>query len=101
MARTKGTKQLGVEVSESLLDEFKTFCEERGEKVRHHLELAIRRHLDNPPPPLVAPTPVPRPPVPPPPLPVPAELPPLPPVTAPGAASAPTEKPAAKKGKKA
>ena len=55
MARTKGTKQLGVEVSEALLDEFRAFCEERGEKVRHHLELAMRRHLDNPPPPLVPP----------------------------------------------
>ncbi|MCE9564925.1 MAG: hypothetical protein K8U57_23065 [Planctomycetes bacterium] len=75
MARTKGTRQLGVEVSESLLDEFKAFCEKRGEKVRHHLELAIRRHLDNPPLPLVPP--------PPPVLPAPALTSPLPPITVP------------------
>ncbi|WP_439628821.1 hypothetical protein [Gemmata sp.] len=93
MARTKGTKQLGVEVSEALLDEFRAFCEERGEKVRHHLELAMRRHLDNPPPPLVAP-PAP----PPPPLPVPTKITPLPPVTAEGAEQAKVSAP--KKGKK-
>jgi len=27
MARTKGTKQLGVEVSDSVVDEFRAFCE--------------------------------------------------------------------------
>lgn len=59
MARTKGTKQLGVEVNAALLDEFKAFCETRGETVRKHLEFAIRRHLDNPPPPPVAPPPLP------------------------------------------
>lgn len=48
---TKGTKQIGAEVAESLLDEFKRFCESRNETVRYHLELAMRRHLDNPPPP--------------------------------------------------
>jgi hypothetical protein len=69
---TKGTRQVGAEVAEGLLDEFKAFCEGRNETVRHHLELAMRRHLDNPPPVAV--------------------VPPLPPVTAPG------EKPA--KGKK-
>ncbi len=74
---TKGTKQLGAEVSGDLVDEFKGFCEKRGETFRHHLELAMRRHLDNPPPP-----------------PKPAEVPPLPPVTASG-----VEKPAPKKGK--
>ncbi len=67
MARTKGTKQLGVEVSAALLDEFKEFCESRGETVRKHLELSMRRHMDNPPP-LPEPEPAP---------------PPLPPVTTP------------------
>ena len=66
MARTKGTKQLGVEMSEGLFDEFKAFCAARGETVRHHLELAIRRHMNTPPPP-----------------PQRVETPPLPPVTVP------------------
>ena len=78
MARTKGTKQLNAEMSEALFDEFKRFCSDRGETVRRHLELALRRHMDNPPPP-----------------PAPVKLPPLPPVTAPAA-----EKPAPRKGKK-
>jgi transposase InsO family protein len=79
MARTKGTKQLGVELNAALLDEFKGFCEQRGETVRKHLEMAIRRHIDNPPP-------------------MPAAPPPLPPVTTPGAASpAPEPSPAKKK----
>ncbi len=52
MARksTKGTKQIGAEVSEGLIDEFKAFCLDRGETVRENLEMAMRRHLDNPPP---------------------------------------------------
>ncbi len=91
MARTKNTKQLAVEVSDALFDEFKRFCADRGETVRRHLELALRRHMDNPPPP-----------------PEPAEVPPLPPVTAPAPAAgasgpaAPVagNKPVAKKGKK-
>lgn len=60
---TKGTKQIGAEVTEALVDELRAFCSKRGETVRHHLELAIRRHLDNPPPPPAYP---PLPPVPPP-----------------------------------
>jgi hypothetical protein len=64
---TKGTKQLGAEVSTELVDEFKRFAAERGETLRYHLELAMRRHLDNPPPP-----------------PRPVEMPPLPPVTSSG-----------------
>lgn len=70
MARTRGTKQLAVEVSEALFDEFKGFCADRGETVRHHLEMALRRHMDNPPPP---PQPVEVPPLPPVPVPAPAE----------------------------
>lgn len=72
MALAKGTVQLGVGVDKELADTFRTFCERRGETFRHHLELAMRRHLDNPPP-----------------LP---SLPPLPPVTA--------AAPAKRKGKK-
>ena len=79
MARTKGTKQLNAEMSEALFDEFKAFCVNRGETTRHHLELALRRHMDNPPPP-----------------PVKVTAPPLPPVTSPGAVE---EKPAASKAK--
>jgi len=71
---TKGTKQLGAEVSSELVDEFKRFCAARGETVRHHLELAMRRHLANPPP---------APELPP--------LPPFPPVTPPTAAAEPVK----------
>jgi hypothetical protein len=62
---TKGTKQIGAEVAADLLDAFKAFCEGRNETLRHHLELAMRRHLENPP--------------------APVAYPPLPPVTVPGA----------------
>ncbi len=81
MPRTKGTKQLNAEMSDVLFDEFKAFCAGRGETVRHHLELALRRHLDNPPPP-----------------PRPVEAPPLPPVTVPAAVQ--DEKPPPKGRKK-
>ena len=55
---TKGTRQIGAEVAEELIDEFKAFCARRGDTLRHHLEMAMRRHLDNPPP-VVAPPPLP------------------------------------------
>jgi hypothetical protein len=48
----KGTKQFNSEIDEKVADEFREFCRSRGESVRDHLELALRRHLDNPPPPL-------------------------------------------------
>ncbi|VTU02458.1 unnamed protein product [Gemmataceae bacterium] len=80
MARTKGAKQFAAEVNEALLDEFKAFCEGRGETLRYNLEAAMRRHMDNPPPPVS-----------PPPPPV---YPPLPPVVA------EAKQPAPKKGKK-
>jgi hypothetical protein len=48
----KGTAQLGAELDTTLLEEFRAFCRERKESVRTHLEIAIRRHLNNPPPPL-------------------------------------------------
>lgn len=66
---TKGTKQLAAELLAEVVDEFKEFCRTRGETVRYHLELAMRRHMANPPPPAE-----------PPPLPV---APPLPPVPVP------------------
>jgi hypothetical protein len=47
----KGAKQFNSEIAESLVDEFREFCKSRGESVRDHLEMAIRRHIDNPPPP--------------------------------------------------
>ena len=55
---TKGTRQIGAEVTAALVDELRAFARGRGETVRHHLELAIRRHLDSPPPlPAVPPLP--------------------------------------------
>jgi hypothetical protein len=61
MARneTKGTKQVGQAVDAELWDEFTEFCRDRGDTIRHHLEIALRRHLDNPPPPPPAPPPLP------------------------------------------
>jgi hypothetical protein len=52
---TKGTTQIGAEVTTELAEEFKGFCEGRNETLRHHLEMAMRRHLDNPPPPPAVP----------------------------------------------
>lgn len=62
----KNTKQFNYEITDALADEFRAFCKGRGQSVREQLEIALRRHLDNPPPP-----------------PQPVELPPLPPVTPP------------------
>ena len=47
---TKGTKQLAAELNASVVDEFKGFCKARGESLRYHMELALRRHMANPPP---------------------------------------------------
>ncbi|VTR91867.1 unnamed protein product [Gemmata massiliana] len=60
----EGAAQINAELPVPLLDELKRFAKDRGEKVRDVLALAIRRHLDNPPPP-----------------PRPVEVPPLPPLT--------------------
>lgn len=68
MAVAKGTEQLGVGIDRSLMAELRAFAEKRGEKIRAVVEMALRRHLDNPPP-------------------LPAAVPPLPPVTTPGPAA--------------
>jgi|GEM_PF-5240895 len=54
MARVdvKGAKQFNYELPAQLVDEFREFCRLRGEAVRDHLEIALRRHLATPPPPL-------------------------------------------------
>ena len=52
---TAGTKQLGAELDATLVDEFKAFVTARGDTVRKHLEMAIRRHLENPPSVIVVP----------------------------------------------
>lgn len=66
MARksTKGTRQLGVEVDVTLADAVREFSRSRGETLREVVELALRRHLANPPA-VVVPTPPPIPPLPP------------------------------------
>lgn len=72
MATAKGTETLGVGINKELAAEFRAFATNRGETMREVLEAALRRHMDNPPPPAA-----------PPPPPV---YPPLPPVTPTGAA---------------
>ncbi|QJX01101.1 hypothetical protein [Frigoriglobus tundricola] len=70
---TPGTGQLNLEIETVLLDRLRAFGRDRGEKIRHVVEMALRRHMDNPPPP-----------------PKPPEVVPLPPVTSPApAATAP------------
>jgi hypothetical protein len=61
---TKGTKQFGGEIDEALADQWRAFCAERkeshrGENARYHLELALRRHMANPPDPIPEPPPLP------------------------------------------
>ena len=68
---TPGTGQLNLEIDLALLERLRAFRRDRGEKIRHVVEMALRRHMDNPPPP-----------------PKPPEVVPLPPVTPPGTASA-------------
>ena len=84
---TPGTGQLNLEIESSLLERLRGFVRERDEKMRHAVEMAIRRHLDYPPPP-----------------PRPAEVIPLPPIplgdaTATRAAKRPKKTNAAKKSK--
>jgi hypothetical protein len=84
---TKGTVQLGAELDAKLVEAFKAFVKQRGESVRFHLEMAMRRHLAFPPPPTE-----------PPPLP---PIPPLPPVGTPAPAAPLAPAKTATKGRKA
>ena len=61
---TPGTGQLNLEIESSLLARLRGFVRERDEKMRHVVEMAIRRHLDYPPPPPKPPEVIPLPPVP-------------------------------------
>lgn len=47
----KGTGQLAAQLDEALLAEFRAWVAGRGETLRAHLEMALRRHMDSPPPP--------------------------------------------------
>jgi len=67
MARARGTAQLNVGVSEAILEEVRQFVTDRGETLREVVEMALRRHMDNPPPKPVVP------PLPPVPVPVPKQ----------------------------
>jgi len=60
---TPGTGQLNLEIELSLLERLRGFVRERDEKIRHVVEMAIRRHLDYPPPPPAPPAIAPLPPV--------------------------------------
>lgn len=46
---TPGTSQLNLEIESSLLQKLRGFARDRDEKLRHVVEMAIRRHLDYPP----------------------------------------------------
>lgn len=85
---TKGTRQLAAELLAEVVDDFKKFCRDRDETVRYHLELALRRHMANPPPPQEPPPP--------------PAITPLPPITPPAEAPQPAKprKTAPKKGKR-
>lgn len=45
---TAGTMQFGLEMNAELVDEWREFCRTRG-GVRYQTEMALRRHMDNPP----------------------------------------------------
>ena len=61
---TPGTGQVNLEIESSLLERLREFAGERNEKIRHVVEMAIRRHLDHPPPPPKPPEVIPLPPLP-------------------------------------
>lgn len=56
---TQGTKQLGAEIDAELVDRVRAFARGRKETMREVLEMALRRHLANPPLPLPDPPPLP------------------------------------------
>ena len=47
---TPGTGQINLEIESTLLERLRVFVRERDEKMRHVVEMAIRRHMDYPPP---------------------------------------------------
>ena len=47
---TPGTGQLNLEIESALLERLRDFVRDRDEKIRHVVEMAIRRHMDYPPP---------------------------------------------------
>lgn len=58
MALAKGTEQLGVGIDKELAAAFRAFVKRRGETIREVVEMALRRHMANPPPvPVVPPLP--------------------------------------------
>lgn len=63
MARknVKGAVQFNYEVTRELAERFRKFCAGRGEPVVFHLEIALERHLANPPPVVEVPPPPPLP----------------------------------------
>ncbi|HEV3440089.1 MAG TPA: hypothetical protein VG122_22165 [Gemmata sp.] len=89
MAVAKGTEQLGVGINSEIVKELRVFAESRGETIRAIVEMALRRHMANPPP---LPEPLPPPPLPP--------LTPLPPVTTAESSRITAKKLAVKKGKR-
>lgn len=76
---TPGTGQLNLEIELELLERLRAFGRGRGEKLRWVVEMALRRHMDNPPPP--------------------PELVPLPPLPPPGSADPPKAAKTARKSK--
>jgi len=60
---TPGTGQLNLEIESSLLERLRGFVRERDETMRRVVEMAIRRHLDYPPPPPKPPKVIPLPPI--------------------------------------
>lgn len=47
---TPGTGQLNLEIELALLQHFREFVRNRGETQREAVEMALRRHMGNPPP---------------------------------------------------
>lgn len=62
---TKNTIQLGMELSQELVHAVRSFARSREETLREVVELALRRHLANPPPKPEPPPIIPLPPFPP------------------------------------
>ena len=55
----QGATQFNYEIDKDLAAQFRAFCSERNESVKGQLEIALRRHLETPPPPPVPPPPIP------------------------------------------